>query len=122
MKTYAAYKQSQQAGNFTAQQLYDNFRSYCPDGYFLMELRAWLESVVLAQFSGKELHPNFNGRIKKVLYLNGSNTLFKIAQPTNNQELIYLTKDRYIPMHKTDLKYFLQNLPNGIYYVSMIGQ
>ena len=121
---YKEYSKQLTHQHLTSEQMYDQFKTQCPDAFFLMELRAWFENVLISQISAPVLFDNTLSYQKLITQFNyvGSKALEQLKQLEPDQKHIksnvHATQAWPLPLHKDQLKAFLQQLPNSCYYIS----
>ena len=122
-KKYKEYVCNSDVYKINNGQNYEHFKTFCPDAFFLMELRVWFENLFTSQkaylSAFKDIFP-CQKLVKQFLYM-GSKALEQL-QPGHegiNSSGVYATEDWSLPLHKQQLKSFLHNLPNAVYYITM---
>ena len=122
-QVYISYSKSKNFNNLNAKQVYENFRIHCPDAFFLMELRAWMEHLILSQMSCRTplKHQLPTQMLAKQFNFIGSNSLMALLSKNSKEscnDIIHETQFWPVPLHKRRFNAFIQNLPNGIYFIS----
>ena len=121
---YQKFIQAQKKTHLTHEQLYNQFEQECPDGFQLMELRAWLDLLFVSQASEELRSSNdfipSQQDIDNFQHFNfiGSNALLKAVQKKEGKQPIFITKHWPVPLLKEHLATIFNNLPNGTYTIS----
>ena len=117
-KFYKRYKQAFFKPTSRPEHIYESFRLACPDGYFLIELRAWIENLLLSNMPHLTPISDFlpkQSMIKQFNFLASNTMLSREIHKNENKELLYATHDWPVPLQKKHLRHFLSILVSGFY-------